>query len=169
MGVAAPSLPDVPRFESPPERPGPRRDGAERLRELHLIAWLAQPLSVRLVSRCAWRLIRTFRLAEVGLSWIASKYPLLRSLIATHLHGYVSRDTAQDRIAVCLNCPFRYQHDDEAWYCRGDNNGRGCGCGHWKGSRLGYKVKLAAFRCPQKRFGPAKPWPFRNRSMSNGN
>ena len=99
----------------------------------------------------AWdmRLVRWLgRMIIALIQW----YPKPRSFILAHRWLYVRPQEYRKRWEKCMHCRFAYQHKGHR-YCRGDNGGLGCGCGHWKGSRLKYKIALAARRCPQGRFG----------------
>jgi hypothetical protein len=113
------------------------------------------PLSVRLVNAACKGIGR-------AAFWTRTKYPLLRSFVLAHAAGMVNKATIDSREADCRQCSFRYDRGGVK-YCRGANNGKGCGCGHWPASRLGYKLTLAAFRCPQRRFdyGGLAAWLFR--------
>lgn len=136
---------------APAWSPGART--LRRARELQKATRLAvrkakasiDPLSVRAVTGAC-------RAVGRGVHWIMTTYPLVRSFLIAHAGGIVSPGEAETRKVACDMCPFGYRHNG-ADYCRGANNGRGCGCGHWRAARLGYKRKLAAFCCPQGRFG----------------
>jgi len=94
--------------------------------------------------------------------WSMTVYPLVRMFLLTHAAGTVTRGTTIAREMCCEACSYGYKRGGHP-YCRGENNGRGCGCGHWPASRRGHKLKLAAFRCPQGRFdyGGLAAWLFR--------
>lgn len=116
-----------------------------------LAAWKRQPIDIRLVGRTMW-LIR--HAADVA-SWtrrIEFGYYKVRCFVVAHLLGFVRRGECQARRATCMKCQYRYERDGKT-YCRGDNGGRGCGCGHWVLSRLDHKVRLQLFRCPVGKFG----------------
>ncbi len=111
-----------------------------------------QARSVAIVHSVCSLVYRLCKGGGFAASWVAKHYPLLRKLVLAHLAGVVRLWEYAERLVQCGQCYFAYERMGER-YCRGDNHGKGCGCGHWKGSRLSYKLKLAAFRCPQARFG----------------
>lgn len=85
--------------------------------------------------------------------WLANHYPLARSFAAVHMLGPVSPWVHASRRRQCAGCEHMYEHSDGHLYCKGDNGGKGCGCGHWKLSRIWYKLWLAGRQCPQRKFG----------------
>ncbi len=79
-------------------------------------------------------------------------YQDARSFIIAHLLLYVGSGEVRERLAECSPCRFK-----EPWggddFCMGANDGEGCGCGHHRFAKLSHKVRLAAWKCPQERFG----------------
>jgi hypothetical protein len=83
--------------------------------------------------------------------WFTVFYPKLRAFTLAHLAGPVLPSERKARGTECEECVFKYWHKDEL-YCKGANGGRGCGCGHWRLSRLTHKLWLAAMPCPIGKF-----------------
>lgn len=119
------------------------------------------PWSVRMVASCCnWAIARLEQTARV-FNWIGRQYPQLHSMTYAHRYGWVSRLIYGTREKRCKECLYAYDYNGYG-YCRGDNGGRGCGCGHWRGSRRTYKLRLAAFKCPIQLFGTGRAysgWP----------
>jgi hypothetical protein len=141
-----------------PPRRSVRRDS--RTAHMPLTSRPRPPLTVTAVTYSCAFVAMVCHGGVVAASWVARKYPLLRLLVLAHSGGFASQATRRIRLAVCTGCVYNYEKAEHR-YCRGDNGGRGCGCGHWRGSRITHKVKLAAFRCPQRRFdyeGLARAW-----------
>jgi len=80
-------------------------------------------------------------------------YSLARSFLVAHSLGWVGRAERDFRIGKCNACPHLYRFTDNHEYCRGENNGKGCDCGHWPARRKEYIVTLAARKCPQGHYG----------------
>lgn len=131
--------------EQPKAKPTPKRDPWDVRAAGRSFVWL-----MRIWKAWNWMLGLGFvyMVAKHGPKW----YPLSRAFVIAHLWGWATKDERKARIEKCSACPYRYVHVGKE-YCRGDNGGRGCGCGHWVASRLDHKVGLAGFRCPQGRFG----------------
>ncbi len=91
--------------------------------------------------------------AAMGFNWTGANYPHIRSFAIAHAAGWVRRAAVVTRREACTGCQYHYTFRDEHSYCKGDNQGRGCGCGHWKLSRLTHKLRLSGWCCPQDKFG----------------
>lgn len=95
-------------------------------------------------------------IAGAWVMWLAKKapkyYPLVKSFVKAHAGGPTTMMERIERKGICDQCPYRYDYEGREW-CRGDNDGKGCGCGHWRPANLKHKRRLAAFKCPQGKFG----------------
>ncbi len=80
-------------------------------------------------------------------------YSLARSFVVAHSLGWVGKAERAARTAKCDTCTHLYRFKDGHEYCRGENDGKGCDCGHWPARRKEYIVTLAARKCPQGHFG----------------
>lgn len=118
-------------------------------------------MDVLFVNRAASLVVSFVRLwnGAITLSWMiwlarktAAYYPLGKSFLIAHSGLFVGKKTRMARKSACDSCPYKYSLMGMEW-CRGDNGGRGCGCGHWRPANLAHKIRLGAFRCPQGRFG----------------
>ena len=149
--------------------PQAQREAADKFRDLQRIRrakeQAAKPKGdswdVRWVKKaCSWSIsaVVFWNQAITGawVMWLAKripqKYPLWKSFAKAHAGGLVGWMTQLERKAICDKCPYRYDYEGREW-CRGDNGGKGCGCGHWRPANLKHKRRLAAFKCPQDKFG----------------
>ena len=103
--------------------------------------WASRGLSVLVLP--SWICFQAAR----GLNWCGGHYHLIRAFAIAHAAGPVGNCTQRQRYRVCKLCGYRYERGDKE-YCRGDNGGRGCGCGHWRLSRLSHKLRLSGWSCP---------------------
>ena len=86
------------------------------------------------------------------LLWPFYRYADVRSFILAHGKGFVGAEVVGQRYRSCVACAFLLAYKGEE-YCNGENEGRGCNCGHYPLSRLTWKLKLRAWSCPQGHFG----------------
>lgn len=86
-------------------------------------------------------------------NWVGANYGKVRSFAIAHAAGPVRRKTWRARARNCKGCKFHYKSKDGTRFCRGDNGGRGCGCGHWRLARLVNKLALSGWQCPVGKFG----------------
>ena len=156
-----PNRPSPARVFHAPARPLPKKPCGKKAARL--------PLDQRLVSVPLWWLrwgllklskgltvlnypaYGVYKLA-LGVNWIGANYGKVRSFAVAHAAGPVRRRTWTARARQCKGCEYHYKAADKKRYCRGENGGRGCGCGHWRLARLTNKLGLSGWRCPVGRF-----------------
>lgn len=90
--------------------------------------------------------------AARGVNWVGQNYGKVRSFAIAHAAGPVRSRTWHSRAKSCVGgCRYFYRRKKQA-FCRGENGGRGCGCGHWRLAQLGKKLSLSGWRCPDGKF-----------------
>lgn len=70
--------------------------------------------------------------------------------LSLQLHGPVPDEVFEQRKALCLACPKRYdskENPDEIGFCKS------CGCGVSARSRLTVKLTMPSTECPEKKWG----------------
>lgn len=80
---------------------------------------------------------------------VANAIAWLRAEVSLRIHGPVSDDVAEARIAACLNCDERRQklsNPDGIGWCGA------CKCGGAEKARLSRKVQMPAATCPKGRW-----------------
>ncbi len=136
-------------WPEPPPRPKPKRQPIDQ-RVLSYPLWWARMAFLKLSwlldfpSRWAYK-------AAAGINWVGMNYGKIRSFGIAHAAGWVLPRTRDVRAKSCVGCRYHYTRDEQS-FCKGDNKGRGCGCGHWRLARLGNKRSLSGWRCPDGKF-----------------
>jgi hypothetical protein len=129
--------------------------------------WREYPWSVRAV----WHVCAFVNWQGRIISWLARRgahwYPRAHSFVLAHRKAFVADGVLEERLAQCQACMFSYVRRGHR-YCRGERGGRGCGCPEWIASRIQYKMQLAAFACPIRRFGPGRTGRLLPGRLNNG-